>query len=116
MTNQEYINLEEGLNRVRGNKNLFLRMLQMFLNSKEFVELEEQLANAKYDQAAETAHAIKGMTGNLSLIQLFETSTTLMNQLRNGSADTELIDQYHDVLFTTRSEVEKLCIQLKTEV
>ncbi|MCL2578974.1 MAG: Hpt domain-containing protein [Oscillospiraceae bacterium] len=92
-----YINLEEGLGRVRGNQKLYARMLGMFIANKEMALLEEKLAAGDLQGGAEVAHAIKGMTGNLSLTALFEVSATLMEKLGAGEIDQDLVARYREV-------------------
>lgn len=109
-----YINLDEGLGRVRGNKTLFKRMLGLFLANDSFAQLEESLAAGEYEKAGEHAHAIKGMTGNLSLTPLFEASTTLMNELRQGQPASEgALATYRDAYEKTRVAVEELVQELE---
>jgi HPt (histidine-containing phosphotransfer) domain-containing protein len=107
MDENKYIDTKAGLNRVRGNTAIYRKMLTMFLDSKEFGAFEEALAANDYQKAADVAHAIKGLTGNLSLTLLFEESTKLMNQLREGTCDETTLQNYRGVLTETRSEVEK---------
>ena len=105
--NPQLMNVEEALGRIRGNKVLYNRMLQMFLQGKDFEALEESLANNDYARAGEVAHAIKGVTGNLSLMALFEVSTQLMNELRHGEApDEKTLTDYRFLLKETIQCVE----------
>ncbi|MGI6152925.1 MAG: Hpt domain-containing protein [Christensenellaceae bacterium] len=108
----KYINKEEGLSRVRGNEKLYGKMLQMFLNSKEFDALDESLKTDDLTRSAEIAHGIKGMTGNLSLTLLFETSTQLMNELRSGKKDEATVAAYQDAYGKTRELVEALLSEI----
>ena len=63
----EYIDTAEGLARIRGNEKIYARMLGLFQQSEEFGKFEEAIASGDMNAAADVAHAIKGMTGNLSL-------------------------------------------------
>ena len=108
MDELKYIDMETGLSRVRGNTAIFKKMLGMFLNSKEFGALEESIAQKDISKAADVAHAIKGLTGNLALTPLFEESTKLMNQLREGNYDEATLANYRKILTETRSEVERI--------
>jgi HPt (histidine-containing phosphotransfer) domain-containing protein len=106
MEEKKYIDMETGLGRVRGNAVIYKKMLGMFLNSKEFGAFEEALAANDYPKAADVAHAIKGLTGNLALTPLFEESTKLMNQLKEGKFDEAAVQNYRGILTETRSAVE----------
>ena len=111
-----YINLEEGLSRIRGNKALYARMLGMFLDNKEAGMLEESLAGGDLAGAGHIAHAIKWMTGNLSLTLLFETSTALMESLHEGKRDEAIISAYRDALEKTIEKAAQLKGQLEAEL
>lgn len=100
-----YVNSAEGLARVRGNATLYKRMLGMFVGSTEFAALEEALAAGDWARGADVAHAIKGMTGNLSLTAIFDASTELMLQLRQGAPDEALLAHYRAVLEETQLQV-----------
>lgn len=103
-----YINLQEALGRLGGNQALYVKLLGKFMQSTEFSAMEDALAQQDYAAAAEFAHAIKGITGNLSLTALFEYSTELMNQLRAGAPDPDTLAQYRDALEKTRQAVQQL--------
>lgn len=114
--NQEgkpYIDLDTGLGRVRNNKKIYSRMLGLFLQSPEFDAFEAAMAEGDNAKAAEVAHAIKGMTGNLALDAIFTDSEALMTQLRNGDADPALLERYRSDLAETRNEVDALLPQLQ---
>lgn len=112
---KKYIDLDEALTRVRGNKTIYRKMLGLFLQSKELDALEESLGRQDYPQAADLAHAIKGMTGNLSLTALFEASTKLMQELREGTPREESLREYREALKETRDQVEALCARMDGE-
>jgi len=110
---REYIDVETGLGRVRGNKALYGRMLQLFLSSAEFDALEANLAEGDLAKAGEVAHAIKGMTGNLGLEKLFTLSSGLVTQLREGAADEAALGEYRAVLQKTFDCANVLIEELK---
>ena len=112
LTRDDCVNMKEGLGRVRDNKKLFRRMLGLFLESGEFASLEEYLVQADYEKAADAAHAIKGMTGNLSLTELFRISAKMMDELRQGVASEELIAEFRVAYSQTRLHVEEIMQEL----
>jgi len=112
-TIREYIDVETGLGRVRGNRALYSRMLQLFLDSKEFDALEASLREGDLSRAAEVAHAVKGMTGNLGLEKLFLLSSDLTVQLREGRADEGALSEYREVLRKTLDGAKALIEALK---
>ena len=108
-----YINLEDGLKRVRGNKALYAKMLALFLGNKEMDMLEEKLAGGDLEGAAAVAHAIKGMTGNLSLTELFAASTALLESLSSGRREEDLIARYREAAQKTLEAAKELEAELK---
>ncbi len=107
-----YVNVEVGLGRVRGNTKIYARMLGLFLKSEEFAQLEQSLEAGDIERAADLAHAIKGMTGNLALDALFELSTKMMGQLREGVADRQTAEELFSALAITRKYVEEELVEL----
>lgn len=110
-----YINLETGLGRVRGNKKIYARMLDLFLKSEEFAQMEQALAEGDVERSADLAHAVKGMTGNLALDALFEVSTSLMGQLREGVIDEPTVQDFFATYKATRQYVEEEVAALQAE-
>ena len=111
MMNQDqikYINVNEALSRMRGNKKLYVKMLDLFLGVNEFAQFEEAIGKGDLNRAAEVAHTIKGMTGNLSMTALFEQSEKLMNQLRQSELDEELLADYRESYKITLGFVENV--------
>ena len=105
----KYIDLNSALARVRGNKVVFKKMLGLFSQSTLFADFENTLSQKDYLKAAEIAHGIKGMTGNLGMTILFDESTKLMVHMRTGAApDEQNLKNYREALIKTREYVEKL--------
>ncbi|MDR0434037.1 MAG: Hpt domain-containing protein [Gracilibacteraceae bacterium] len=111
----ELINTDAGLRRLRGNKKLYCRMLRMFLAGGECDQLDAALQAADAAAAAEAAHTVKGVAGNLSLDALFETSTALMNELRAGAAAPSSAPAYRAALDSTKNAVRELVAQWEAE-
>ena len=110
-----YADVESGLARIRGNANLYLRMLGLVLQSEEFEKLEQALQLSDYEAAANVAHAIKGISGNLSLTMLFDDGTALMNELRQGSPSEDTLAKYRDTLERTLAVVQDIVRQPDNE-
>lgn len=106
--NQKLIDLDDGLNRVRGNKVIYKKMLGMFLNGSDYDSLCAHIESGDYENAHHAAHALKGVTGNLSLSLLFEQSTQLMNQLKEGAFDQQLFSDFQQAYGLTVEEVKRL--------
>lgn len=108
----EYVDKEGALARVRGNATIYKKMLGMLLNSAEFAAFEDAMAAGDLARAGEVAHGIKGMTGNLSLPRLFESSTRLMTELREGKADPDLLARYREDVENTRVCIEAVLAEI----
>ncbi|MDL2225583.1 Hpt domain-containing protein [Eubacteriales bacterium OttesenSCG-928-M02] len=111
-----YVDMEAGLGRVRGNKKLYLRMLKMYLDGTEGAQLEAALATGDTGQAADVAHAIKGIAGNLSFPALFEASTQLMEGLRQGNHDPADVAAFKTAQEKTHAMVTSLVAELEEEM
>lgn len=107
-----YIAVDEGLRRIGGNKALYKRLLTMCQTSTEFAKFEEQITAGELAAAGDTAHAIKGMTGNLSMNELFQTSATICEPLRAGNLDEGMLAAYHEAKEKTLALLPDLMEQL----
>lgn len=110
---QEYVDVDSALARIRGNKKLYIKMLGLFLKSDEFDKFETFISSNDLIKAAESAHTIKGMTGNLSLNKLFIISEELVVQLRQGSPDEETLASYRDIVDLTITYVKEVISQME---
>jgi len=105
---KEYIDLEAGLARIMGNAKIYLKMLDIFVKNKEFENFRAVLETGDLEKASEVAHTIKGMTGNLSFTKLFEISSILNVDLKDGKRDDALIEQLFDAEKKTLEYIEVL--------
>jgi FOG: HPt domain len=102
----KYVDVDAGLARIRGNKNLYKRMLGLFTASEEFAKLDDAISSNDAEASGNIAHAIKGMSGNLSLDDVFHLSETLMGEFRAGNFNEALINQYRESLVITLEIIE----------
>lgn len=79
--------VEDGLNRFMRNESLYVRCLKKFPAQAEKCTLHDDLANKDYESAVESAHAMKGVTGNLSLTPLYTRYSTIVNCIRAGETE-----------------------------
>jgi len=73
------INVPEALSRLGGNERLFNKLLVEFVRQNTGVcqELRARVVSGNFREAHSIAHALKGVAGNLSANQLFDTTRTL---------------------------------------
>lgn len=78
------IQIDELLERVSGNKEFVLRMLDMFFKTSDerLSALRMEFNNRNYEGIAEQAHKLKGIVGNLSINQAFCILRDLIKEAR----------------------------------
>lgn len=80
------INVQEGLDRVIGDKDLYIMMLDMFVDAVKSKPIELAAFDAPdYDELTKQVHTLKGTTGNLSITPLFEMYNQILGMLRDGN-------------------------------
>ena len=81
-------NVDEGLMRCMNDEGFYLSLVTSALNDERVYLLEKEIDENDLDKAFETAHALKGMYGNLSLTPLFEPMNE-MTELLRGRTQTD---------------------------
>ena len=74
---------DTGIKRCMGNEALYLRMVNSVADEKGFDKLVEAVGAGDFDAAFETAHALKGVLGNLSLTPLYDKASEITELLRD---------------------------------
>jgi len=90
---------EEGLARCMGNEALYLRLVSSVPDQPDFDLLGERIEGKDLKGAFESAHAMKGVLGNLSLTPIYEKVCEITELLRSGT-ETDyqpLLDQIGDL-------------------
>lgn len=78
--------VDEALDRVMGDQDLYVMMLGMFLQSAAENDIKaEDFDEADLEGLIKRVHTLKGVTGNLGLTPLFERYTESLGQLRSGN-------------------------------
>ncbi len=81
---EPYVDVKSALDRIRGNTQLYKKLLATFLANNQFDQLKQEVASGDGEAAAKTAHAIKGMAGNMSFTALMECVIALEGELKGG--------------------------------
>ncbi len=81
-------NTEDGLGRCIGNEALYLRLVGTVADQKDFDNLNSKIGEGDLQGAFESAHALKGVLGNLSLTPLYEKICEITELLR-AKTDTD---------------------------
>lgn len=79
--------VDEGLDRFMGNTALYERMLRTLPNMLKKTDVGEAFRSGDLTDAAEKAHALKGVTGNLSITPLYTGYTKVVDLLRAGQGE-----------------------------
>ena len=95
------IDIAEGLDRLLGNRQLYLELLQDFYTEYSDIvsRIKTFLIQGNTEKVLYQVHAIKGVSANLAINHLSEVSTALEMVLRAGEEMTpELLKQFEDAM------------------
>lgn len=79
------INANEGINRFRGSVTDYEEFLRAFSSDTQFNNLNEAIKSRDIKEAFQAGHALKGLAGNLSMTELYNALTPLVEELRKNS-------------------------------
>lgn len=104
------IDVNEGIHRFNGNKELYERFLMSFPEDAHYEEMLQAIKDRDTEAAFQAAHALKGITGTVSLVQMHVVLIPLVEELRAGSLENvpELLPPVQDAY---NKAVEVLCEQ-----
>lgn len=116
MAIEDIIDIESAKERFMGNYGLFSRFLFQFPERSLYSDLEKQIGEGNAKAAFETAHAMKGIIGNLSLRRLEPHLFEVVEVLRKGELPSmeqmaALTDAYRttvDAIAALKAEGTKL--------
>jgi len=101
--------VDEALDRVMGDEDLYVMMLGMFLSSvAENPIAPEDFSAGDLEELTKRVHTLKGVTGNLGLTPLFNSYTASLGLLRAG--DGKGAKEIYDKLLPVQAAVID-CIQ-----
>ena len=103
------VNVDEALDRVMGDQDLYVMMLGMFLSSvAENPVGPEDFDAGDLEGLIKKIHTLKGVTGNLGLTPLFNSYTESLGLLRDG--DGKAAKAVYDKLVPVQASIID-CIQ-----
>lgn len=97
---------EEGMARCMDNEEFYFKMIGLALSEESLETLGKQLSEKKLDDAFETAHALKGVYGNLSLTPLLS-PVSEMTELLRAKTDTDYSEFFNKAV-SKRDELKAL--------
>ncbi len=95
--------------RLMDNMELISKFLKRFPFDESFERLTESLEKDQCDDAFRAAHALKGLSSNLSMIKLYKLAASLVEVLRNGDIEAgkemivEVSAEYNKMVETVNS-------------
>lgn len=104
------INVSEGLKRFNGNKEMYEKYLRKFSEDHNYIDMCIAFENKEIKSAFAAAHALKGVSGNLSIQKLYNDIFPLVEELRSGNFEKaeELLpvvkDDYDDIVSVLNAE------------
>ena len=99
--------VDDGLKRCMNNEGFYLRLVEKMAADPSFEALEEAVESGNLGKGFEIAHALKGVTANLSLTPIHEPIREITELLRNGTAT-----DYSPYLKQIAEARDKLCALL----
>ncbi|MDR1875886.1 MAG: Hpt domain-containing protein [Synergistaceae bacterium] len=103
---KQYIDTEKALGRIRGNTKLFKTLLNTFLGSPHFEQMKKEIEAGDHEAAAKSAHAIKGVAANLSLVAVYDLSLSLEASLKAGSGVEESFATFQNAYAETLKAID----------
>lgn len=81
------IDVEGALNRFLNNEDLYMKFLMKFPEDKSFWNFCQAMQDSNCEYALKYAHTLKGLSGNLSIMTLYDLLYPCVNDLRAGNMD-----------------------------
>ncbi len=81
------VDVDGGLKRISGNEKLYTRLLGSFTKSIKTYHVDTGFDGNDYNDIIEKTHAIKGVSGNLSITPVYEAYTKIVDLLRAGKPE-----------------------------
>ena len=104
------VNIDETLERFVGNENLYLKCLGKFINDTNYQSLKASIESNDVTASFEAAHALKGVSANLGLSDLYREVAEITEVFRAQSMDydkanLERIDLEYQKVISTLKEL-----------
>ena len=108
-TGTVYIDVEDALKRVGGNKALYKKLLGRFVDGNYMEAIETALQSGDMEDSARQAHTLKGVSANLSLERVRELSVELEEKIKSGEDCGGVLSelkQAHGITLEKIAEIE----------
>lgn len=98
------IDVDSSLTRFLDNKEMYITYIKEFYSDTSVYEIETFFANKKWEQAFEIAHTLKGITGNLGMLNLYDKFSKICNAYRKND-----FDEMQKIYVKTKIDYENMC-------
>lgn len=106
------IDLADGLERLQGNKRLYIKLLQTFMRHYQSAadDIESAVREEDYGKAIAFAHAIIGASANLSLINVASSLRRLQEALQDGMVNniSSTLQRFRKALIEADESIHRL--------
>lgn len=98
------VDLDGSITRFSGNQALYERFLNKFTEDTVYSSVVKAFQEKDYEAAASSVHTLKGMSGNLGIIPLYQACSNTMDYLRSGDIDnavssySKIKDTYQEII------------------
>jgi len=102
------VDVKKGLGMIGNNKAIYLRLLKTFTTNTIFDELKAAVAAGDQEGVRAKAHALKGVTGNLHMDELYEQIKSIEQDVKDGkafAAGDEKLERFYDAYGRTMQSV-----------
>jgi HPt (histidine-containing phosphotransfer) domain-containing protein len=103
-----YIDVEDGRKRVMNNAKLYAKLLTKFRDETKIEPIFTALEAGDYEKAQVEAHTVKGITANLSIIELNLKIVELEAQIKAKSVSPDAIEAVKSAFTASLPEIEKV--------
>jgi len=110
---REFLDIDEALERVRGNTKVYKALLNNFLKENKFEELKAAVFDNEYEKAYKLAHQIKGAVANLSLTKVYNIMNIIERELFDGNDTSHYIKEADAIFKDTLACIENYLYEIK---
>jgi HPt (histidine-containing phosphotransfer) domain-containing protein len=103
-----YIDFADGVKRVMNNTSLYVKLLTKFKTDTNLDNLETAITAGDMEKARNAAHALKGISANLSLTELYKQIFALETQIKGGAPDSAQLNTVKTAFAKTLQEIDKV--------
>ena len=103
--NEDYIALEDALKRIGGNMKLYKQLLKRFTDSGYMAKINEAIQNGNTEEALQHAHALKGVSANLSLIKIQSITAELEGKLKEQQDYSVCLSELEQAYAATEEQI-----------